>query len=75
MPYTVEDYRKDSARRLLNSLTPEERLAGLAPEERLSGLAPEERLAGLAPEERLAGLSAEDREWLAKLLLFEQRGE
>ena len=75
MPYTVEDYRKDSARRLLNSLTPEERLAGLAPEEVLTHYEPEERLSGLAPEERLAGLSAEDREWLAKLLLFEQRGE
>lgn len=65
MPYTLEDYRKDSARTLLNSLTAEERVAGLAPKE---------RLAGLAPEERLAGLSAQDREWLTKLLLSEQDG-
>ena len=70
MPYTLEDYRKDSARWVLNSLTLEERLAGLALEERLAGVAPEEvlthyepkaRLAGLAPEERLAGLAPEER--------------
>ena len=70
MPYTLEDYRKDSARWVLNSLTLEERLAGLATEERLAGLAPEERLAGLAPEEvltyykpeqLLSGLAPEER--------------
>ncbi len=70
MPYTLEDYRKDSARWVLNSLTLEERLAGLATEERLSGLAPEEvlthykpeqLLSRLAPEERLSGLAPEER--------------
>ena len=46
-------------KRILNSFTIEERLAGLSPEE---------RLAGLSPEERLAGLSKSQRERLKKLL-------
>jgi hypothetical protein len=51
-------------KKLLDSLPPEQRLAGLAPEQRLAGLAPEQRLAGLAPEQRLAGLDR-DHEALA----------
>jgi hypothetical protein len=47
--------------KLLDSLPPEQRLAGLTPEQRLAGLAPEQRLAGLAPEQRLAGLDPEQR--------------
>ena len=47
--------------KLLESLTPEERLRGLPPEERLRGLPPEERLRGLPPEERLRGLPPEER--------------
>ncbi len=46
---------------MLDSLPPEQRLAGLAPEQRLAGLAPEVRLAGLAPEVRLAGLAPKVR--------------
>ena len=34
-------------KKFLDSLPPEQRLAGLAPEQRLAGLAPEQRLAGL----------------------------
>lgn len=45
--------------KLLESLSPEQRLAGLAPEERLAGLALEERLAGLAPEQQVLALSDE----------------
>jgi hypothetical protein len=45
--------------KLLESLTPEERLRGLPPEERLRDLPPEERLRGLPPEERLRGLDDE----------------
>ena len=44
---------------LLESLSPEQRLAGLAPEQVLAAYAPEIRLAGLAPETRLAGLAPE----------------
>ena len=45
--------------KLLDFMSPEERIAGLTPEQRLAGLAPEQRLAGLAPEQRLAGLAPE----------------
>ncbi len=45
---------------LLQTLPPEQRLAGLAPEEVMSTFAPEQRLAGLAPEQRLAGLAPEE---------------
>ena len=68
MSYTLEDYRKESARASLSLLTPEERA------DTLSLFPAEERLAGLGVEERLAGLSAKDRQWLAKLLLKEQTG-
>ena len=51
--------------RFLESLDPEERLAGLKPKERLAGLKPKERLAGLKPKERLAGLKP--KEILAEL--------
>ena len=47
---------------ILQTLSPEERLAGLQPEERLKGLQPEERLKGLPPKERLKGLSPEEIE-------------
>ncbi len=46
----LEGY-EEYVRRVLEALTPEQRLAGLAPEQRLAGLAPEQRLAGLAPEQ------------------------
>jgi hypothetical protein len=47
--------------KLLDSLPPEQRLAGLPPEQRLAGLPPEQRLAGLPPEQRLAGLPPEQQ--------------
>ena len=56
---------EDLARKILDSYSVQERLAGLAPEDRLAGLAPEDRLAGLAPEERLAGLAP--GEWVLAL--------
>jgi hypothetical protein len=45
-----------SRKRILASLTPEQRLAGLAPEQRLAGLAPEQVLSRFAPEQRLMDL-------------------
>ena len=38
MPYTVEDYKKDLKREILESSSPEERLNGLSPEDLLRGL-------------------------------------
>lgn len=54
--------------KLLQTLPPEQRLAGLAPEQRLAGLAPEEVLHHYAPEERLADL---DRDHQALALPIE----
>ena len=72
MSYTMEDFRRDAAKKNFAKLTPEERrevLESLPPEERLAGLPPKERLAGLPPEERLAGLSAEQiRQYLEQLM-------
>ena len=51
MPYTMNDFRKEVAREVLDELTPEERVAGLRPEERVAGLRPEDLLAALRPEE------------------------
>jgi hypothetical protein len=42
--------------KLLETLSPEQRVAGLAPEQRLAGLAPEQRMAGLTPEQILLTL-------------------
>ncbi len=55
-PEYVQSLGAGIRRMIVNTLTPEERLAGLAPQERLAGLAPQERLAGLTPEELLATL-------------------
>ena len=57
MSYTIEDFHRDIALKMLPQLPPEERLRGLPPEERLRGLPPEERLRGLSKEE-LARLRA-----------------
>lgn len=59
MPYTVEDYKRENARKYLGELTPEELLARLTPEQRLAGLPAEKLLEQLSPEQRLAGLSVE----------------
>jgi len=61
MPYTIEDYREELKRNLLESLPIEERLEGLPAEERLKGLPAEERLKGLPAEELLKMLSLRDR--------------
>jgi len=61
MPYTVEDFKKETAQWALENIPPEERLKGLSPEDRLKGLRPEERMKGLRPEERLKDLTMEDR--------------
>ncbi|HRI70998.1 MAG TPA: hypothetical protein PK156_42495 [Polyangium sp.] len=45
----------------LQTLPPEQRLAGLAPEEVMSTFAPEQRLAGLAPEEVMSTFAPEQR--------------
>src|SRR4051794_15955659 len=42
MPYTLEDYERDVAQKLLRKLTPEQRLEGLSPEQVLSLLPREE---------------------------------
>jgi hypothetical protein len=42
--------------KLLETLSPEQRVAGLAPEQRVAGLAPEQRVAGLTPEQILLTL-------------------
>jgi hypothetical protein len=44
MPYTMEDYKRDSARELLKGLTPEQLLQALTPEQLLKGLPPEQLL-------------------------------
>ncbi len=59
MPYTMEDYQRDVARRYLEQLPHDELLQRLSPEERVKGLSLEERLKGLSPEEI--------REYLEKL--------
>lgn len=64
MPYTLEDFQRDSTRSLLDSLTPKEVLTYYKPERLLSGL---------TIEERLAGLSAQELEWLSKRLQSEPR--
>jgi hypothetical protein len=67
----VESFEQ-ALKRLVERLSPEQRLAGLLPEQRLAGLLPEQRLAGLTeaqavlalPEAMLRGLS---NEYLATL--------
>lgn len=54
-----QDAHRERLKRFLESLSPEERMAGLTPGQILAGLTPEQILAGLTPEERMAGLSPE----------------
>ena len=59
MSYTMADYRRDTAEEYLKELTPEERrrvLQSLTAEERLESLTLEQRLAGLSAEEIAAYL-------------------
>ena len=55
LPYTMKDFRRDIARKYLNQLTPEERLAGLPAEERLAGLTAEQIEAYLKRLRKAAG--------------------
>jgi hypothetical protein len=61
MPYTMEDFLRESTLEGLHLLSAEERVKGLPPEERVKGLLPEERVKGLPPEERVKGLPPEER--------------
>jgi hypothetical protein len=54
----LEGY-EEVMQKLLEKLSPEQRLAGLAPEQRLAGLAPEQRLVGLLPEQVILALPDE----------------
>ena len=71
MPYTMEDYRRESreeALKYLEELPAEELLKHISPEERLKGLPPEVLLKRVPLEKRLEGLSPEEIEnYLAKL--------
>lgn len=51
MPYTMDDFRRDYRKEILDELTPEERLAGLSREEIAKALSPEERLKGLSDKQ------------------------
>jgi hypothetical protein len=42
MPYTWEDFERETAQELLKKMTPEQRLEGLSPEQLLEGLSPEQ---------------------------------
>jgi len=69
MPYTMEDYRRDLRKEVLEGLSPVERLEGLSPVERLEGLSPEERLEGLSTQEFLHSLPPQKRAELLKAQL------
>lgn len=56
MPYTWDDFPRDSTTYLWEKLTPEEILTGLPAEERLKGLSVKERFQGRTPEEIRAPL-------------------
>jgi len=61
MAYTVEDFKREAMRDLLNDVLSDPKhlkalLDRLVAEDRLRELAPEERLRGLALEDRLQGL-------------------
>ncbi|MCI0465330.1 MAG: hypothetical protein L0Z62_51065 [Gemmataceae bacterium] len=51
MPYTMEDFRRDSAKKYLPHLTPQERVEGLTPQERVEGLPLEQQLEKVSLEE------------------------
>src|SRR5207245_8365118 len=50
VPYTMQDFRREIARKYVDELTAEERLAGLPAEKVLTQFSPEQRLAGLPPD-------------------------
>ena len=60
-PDKIMEIGEKIRQRVLETATPEERVAGLDPQERVAGLDPRERLAGLDPQEILAGLDPQER--------------
>jgi hypothetical protein len=60
VPYTLEQFRIDSAERLLKGMKPEEIVKAIKPEDYLKALKPEERLQGMKPEDIAKALSPED---------------
>jgi len=53
MPYTIEDYVRDTTQWHLSQLTIEQRLAGLSPEQVLQNIPLEQRLEGLSSEQKM----------------------
>lgn len=62
MPYTMEDFRKEIRKEVLEGLSLEERLEGLSPQEIIKGLSPDALLKYLPPEEILKALPQEEIE-------------
>ena len=60
MPYTMEDYQRDVARRYLDQLPPEERLKGLSIDEILRRFPADEILRRFSADEILHRLPLED---------------
>ena len=67
-PDKIMEIGEKIRQRVLETATPEERVAGLDPRERLAGLDPQEILAGLDPQEILAGMTSAERRKLLRLL-------
>ncbi len=68
MPYTMEDYQRDVARRYLSQLTVDEILQQVSVDKILQQLSVDEILQRLPTQERLRGLSVEEiRAYLEKL--------
>ena len=51
MPYSTKDFWRDLTKAHLDSLSPDERLAGMSPDERLAGMSPDELLAAMPMEQ------------------------
>ena len=67
-PEKVMEYGKRIRELIIETGTPEERLAGLSPDEVLPRFSPDERLTGLSPDEIRAGLNSAERRELLRLL-------
>ena len=67
-PEKVMEYGKRIRELIIETGTPEQRLAGLSPDEILPRFSPDERLTGLSPDEILAGLNSAERRELLRLL-------
>ena len=68
MPYTMEDYQRDVARRYLSQFTVDEILQQISVDKILQQLSVDEILQRLSTQERLRGLSVEEiRAYLEKL--------